>query len=72
MCTLAFSARAIVDAVLDGDAARLKSLGVRFSKMVFHSDELKTRIWLDGANVRFVTLNQRGQVVLDDGTATIA
>jgi acyl dehydratase len=72
MCTLAFSARAVVDAVLGGDASRLKSLGVRFSKMVFHGDELTTRLWVDGANVRFVTLNQRGQVVLDDGTATIA
>ncbi len=71
MCTLAFSTRAIIDAVAGGNAARLRSVGVRFSKMVFHGDELTTRIWVDGSNVTFQTVNQKGVPVLDEGTAKL-
>ena len=72
MCTLAYSTRAIIDTAAEGDASKLGSLSVRFSKMVFHGDELETRIWVDGSDVRFKTVNQKGQTVLDDGKARIA
>ena len=72
MCTLAFATRALVNTVLDGDSSRLKSLEVRFAKMVFHGDALTTRIWVDGSELSFVTLNQRGERVLEAGRASIA
>lgn len=72
MCTLAVSTRAIVDQVLDGDSSRLRNVGVRFSKMVFHGDELTTRIWRDGKDIQFETLNQKGDKVLADGHARIS
>ena len=70
MCTLAFSTRHLIDAVLGGDSSRLRSVGVRFLKMVFHGDELLTRIRVDSRHVAFETRNQKGDVVLSDGTAT--
>jgi acyl dehydratase len=76
MCTLAFAARAVVDSLGEGDAGRLSELSVRFSKMVFHGDELTTQIWkreaADGTtHARFVTSNQRGQQVLLEGRACV-
>jgi acyl dehydratase len=72
MCTLAVSTRAIVDQVLDGDSSRLRNVGVRFSKMVFHGDELTTRIWKDGKDIQFETMNQKGDKVLADGHARVS
>ncbi len=72
MCTLAVSTRAIVDQVLEGDSSRLRNVGVRFSKMVFHGDELTTRIWRDGKEIQFETMNQKGDKVLADGHARIS
>ncbi len=72
MCTLAVSTRAIVDQVLEGDSSRLRNVGVRFSKMVFHGDELTTRIWKDGKEIQFETMNQKGDKVLADGHARIS
>ncbi len=74
MCTLAFATRAVVDTVLGGDSARLAKIGVRFSKMVFHGDDLRTRIQIDevgGNGVRFETANQDGKLVLREGTAAL-
>ena len=70
MCTLGFSTRHLIDAVLRGDSSRLRSVGVRFSKVVLHGDELTTQIWADASRATFRTVNQRGEVVLDEGTAT--
>lgn len=72
MCTLGFSTRAVIDTACNGDASRLKSVGVRFSKMVFHGDTLTTRVWVDGDRVTFQTVNQDGRLVLDEGKATVA
>jgi len=72
MCTLAVSTRAIVDRVLEGDSSRLRNVGVRFSKMVFHGDELTTRIWKDGKDIQFETMNQKGEKVLADGHARVS
>ena len=70
MCTLAFSTRAVVSALLGGEAQRLRTLSVRFAKMVFHGDTLSTRIWRDDGGARFVTANQDGKLVLREGTAS--
>ena len=72
MCTLAFATRAVVDSVAGGDSARLRQISVRFSKMVFHGDALTTRMWVDGETVRFTTGNQKSELVLMDGCATVS
>jgi acyl dehydratase len=71
MCTLAIATRAVVESVAEGDSARLKSVSVRFAKMVFHEDALTTRIWNgDDGQFAFETLNQRGEAVLIEGACT--
>lgn len=72
MCTLGFATRAVVNATLGGDSARLRRVAVRFSKMVFHGDALTTRIERRGSSASFVTVNQRGETVLTDGLAVLA
>jgi acyl dehydratase len=52
LCTMAFTAKVIVDQLCAGDPARLKRLAVRFSRPVFPGDTITTRVWpspdLDG------------------------
>lgn len=68
MCTLAFALRAVVGAALDGDATRVRSVSVRFARMVLHGDTLTTRVYADGDGAyAFATENQRGERVLVEG-----
>lgn len=62
--TMAIAASAIVDAVCDGDPARLRQLRCRFAKPVFPGDRLTTR---GGRLGQFETRNQDRVVVLDEG-----
>jgi acyl dehydratase len=41
-------AKAVVDELLDGDAARLRAFGVRFAGVVFPGETLRTSVWRDG------------------------
>jgi len=71
MCTLAVALRSVVTSMLDGDAGKLRSVAVRFSKMVFHGDTLTTRIHAAGPGAAsFTTLNHKGQPVLKQGRVT--
>jgi acyl dehydratase len=45
LCTMAFTAKVIVDQLCAGDPARLKRLAVRFSRPVFPGDTITTRVW---------------------------
>jgi acyl dehydratase len=45
LCTMAFTAKVIVDQLCAGDPARLKALAVRFSRPVFPGDAITTRVW---------------------------
>ena len=40
--TLAVALRSVVTSMLDGDAGKLRSVAVRFSKMVFHESWLES------------------------------
>ena len=71
MCTLAFATRAVVQSVAGGDSSRLRRVSVRFAKMVLHGDTLPTRMWVQGGQVRFDTINQRGEAVLTEGGCTV-
>ncbi len=45
LCTMAFTAKAIVDHLCAGDPTRLKALAVRFSRPVFPGDTITTKVW---------------------------
>jgi acyl dehydratase len=77
LCTMAFTARAIVDTLCDGDPMRLKRLAVRFSRPVLPGDTITTRAWpagdRDGRRVfSYETTNPDGLAVIRDGLAEVA
>jgi acyl dehydratase len=74
MCTYGFAARAILGAVCEYDASRLKGIGARISAPVYPGDVLRTEIWRDGDDVSFrTTVPARDRtVVLNNGWAQVA
>ena len=75
MCTLAFAARAIVDARAGGETARLKRLGCRFAHPLLLTDGQATEVqhWTgsDGL-VGFEVTDVDGSVVIKNGYAEVA
>ncbi|SRR5579875_3897544 len=77
LCTMAFVARVMVDALCDRDPVRLKRLRVRFARPVFPGQTINTLVWSDGGNdarrrYAFETYNPDGQVVIRGGIAEVA
>lgn len=77
MCTMAIATKAAVDGLAGGDPARIKRVGVRFSKPVFPGQELTTKLWKEseGAGVTtygFETYNPDGVAVIKNGIVEIA
>lgn len=72
--TLGFAGRALLDAVCDGEPARLSAIEGRFAAPAHPGDTLETRVWsdADGAGATFTTTTQRGDVVLDRGRVELA
>lgn len=71
LCTYGFTGRALLDAVCGGDPARLKAMRGRFSQPVFPGQGLTVEIWRSDDGCQFRTLNDAGQVVLDQGEARV-
>ena len=76
LCTMAFTARAIVDCVCGGDPVRLKRLAVSFARPVLPGDTITTRIWPAGDRENrhaftFATTNPAGLVVIRGGLADV-
>jgi acyl dehydratase len=75
MCTLAFAARAIVDARAGGETARLKRLGCRFAHPLLLTDgqAIEVQHWTgsDGL-VGFEMTDVDGSVVIKNGYAEVA
>ncbi len=75
LCTLAFTSRAIVDAVGNGMPERLKRLSVRFALPVIPGETLTTRIWPASTEVMghyaFETRDPRNRLVISDGFAAV-
>jgi acyl dehydratase len=75
LCTMAIASQAIVDELLEGNPARLKSMNVRFSKPVFMGQELTTEVYdVESSNsekrvVHFETRDSRGVAVLTLGSS---
>lgn len=71
MCTYGFTCRALLHTIAGSDPARLLSMSARFSRPVLPGDDLTVRVWAEGdGDAKFQTLNGKGDIVLDRGTAT--
>jgi acyl dehydratase len=73
LCTMAFTARAVVEAVAGGDPTRLQRLAVRFAKPVRPGQIIETRIWAGAAGgFEFETYAPDGTAVITAGRAVIS
>lgn len=73
LCTYGFAGRALVHALCDGQADRLRRLDVRFSSPVLPGDALRVDIWrhADGAAQFRCVIPDREVVVLNNGYAEV-
>ena len=73
LCTLGFSARAVLKRFCDNDAGKLAAISARFAQHVFPGDTLVTEMWREGAgDIRFQTkAKERDVVVLSHASARI-
>jgi acyl dehydratase len=67
LCTYGFTGRALLHALCDSDPSRFRRMDARFSKPVIPGDALTVRMWDDGSRTIFQTINQNGDVVIDNG-----
>ncbi|AXB48541.1 MaoC/PaaZ C-terminal domain-containing protein [Amycolatopsis albispora] len=72
LCTYGIVAKAVTDAVLDGDATAVGSWSAKFAGVVFPGETLRTSIWReDGRFVVVATVPERDDaVVLSEGVLT--
>ncbi|MGY4709628.1 MaoC/PaaZ C-terminal domain-containing protein [Mycolicibacterium sp. CBM1] len=64
LCTYGMTCKALVDTLLDGDAAQVKTYGARFAGVVFPGETIKASIWKeDGRFVGTVTVPSRDDAV---------
>jgi acyl dehydratase len=72
LATYGIAARAILKACDVKDAARLKSIGLRFSAPVYPGETIRTDIWKDGDIISFrASVAERDVTVLNNGRAVI-
>jgi acyl dehydratase len=66
--------KTVVDALLDGDVARIASYAVRFAGVVFPGETLRTAVWRDADRLRLVTtVDERdGALALDSAELVVA
>jgi acyl dehydratase len=77
LCTMAFTAKVMVDHLCEGDPLRLKRLAVRFSHPVLPGETITTKVWPVGDRngrraYEYETYNRDGLAVIRDGIAEIA
>lgn len=73
LCTLGFSARAVLKRFCDNDPQRLAAISTRFARHVFPGETLITEMWREGAGeIRFQTkAKKRDVVVLSQASALL-
>ncbi len=66
-------AKALVDGVLDGDAARLTGLSVRFAGSLYPGQSIATSVWRDGDALRLASVcpEREAAPLLTHATATV-
>jgi len=77
LCTMAFISKVMVDELCGGDPLRLKRLVANFSRPVFPSETITTRVWPrdvrpDRQIFAYETCNQQGLMVIRDGLAEVS
>jgi acyl dehydratase len=77
LCTMAFAARAVVDACCGGDSTRLKRLGVRFTSPLLPGQEITTRVYdgglSDGRSSYVLEVDDaRGEPIIRRGIAEVS
>lgn len=73
LCTLGVAGHAILKACCGYDAARLKSMKLRFSAPVYPGETIRTEMWIDNEVVSFrARVLERDAVVLNNGRAVVA
>jgi acyl dehydratase len=74
LCTYGIACQTLVRQLCDYDAARLLSMGARFTKPVYPGETIRTEYWTSpGGYVQFRSLSvERNEVVLARGVARIA
>jgi acyl dehydratase len=73
LCTYGMGARAVIEEVLDHDAARLKRLAVRFTSPVWPGETVRYELWREGEGLLRLraSVDARGAVVLNNGLVEI-
>ncbi len=72
LCTMAFAARAVLEAAEVDDPRRVRRVAVRFSAPLFPGDTVTTQVWRTDGGYGFVSLNGDGAPVLKDGLLELA
>ncbi|CAN7487234.1 MULTISPECIES: MaoC/PaaZ C-terminal domain-containing protein [unclassified Variovorax] len=74
LCTYGMAARAVIEQVLDHDAARLKRLALRFTSPVCPGEAVRYELWRDGATLLRLraSVDARKTVVLNNGVVELA
>ncbi|GAA4415358.1 MaoC family dehydratase [Quisquiliibacterium transsilvanicum] len=72
MCTYGITGRILLNRFCDGDPDRLRSMQGRFTRPVLPGDTLKVQAWQEADGIRFRTLAENGQPVLDQGLIGLA
>ncbi|TWP54134.1 3-alpha,7-alpha,12-alpha-trihydroxy-5-beta-cholest-24-enoyl-CoA hydratase [Lentzea tibetensis] len=72
LCTYGVVCKAVVDALLDGDTARVTNYSARFTGVVFPGETLRTRVWREGGRLVLVTtaVERDDAPVLSDAVLT--
>jgi len=63
LCTYGFATRAIVNGLLNGEAALLREFKARFSDVVYPGDTLTTEGWKDGERYLIQVRSERAVVI---------
>ncbi|ANW20421.1 MaoC/PaaZ C-terminal domain-containing protein [Streptomyces clavuligerus] len=68
LCSYGMTLKAVVDTLLDGDAARVRAYSARFSGVVFPGETLRMRMWAGDGTVRVTVgaVERDGAPVLSD------
>jgi acyl dehydratase len=73
LCSYGVACHALLAAVCDYDATRIRSFDVRFTSPVFPGETLATEIWIDGDVASFrCTVPERRVIAINNGRAQLA